>query len=74
MTSSLRHPSYELRRHLAHLLILPLGVLTQVGFNSRFSINLVMDLFAIGGLGFPLLSTVWLAAVIHAWFVILKRK
>lgn len=54
--------------------ISPLGVFTQVGFNNPFRINLVIDLFAIGGLGLPLLFGMWPVTVIHALWVILARK
>ena len=56
------------------LFIPPLGVFTQVGLSSAFWINLVIYLFAVGGLGFPVLFGMWPAAVIHALFVILTRK
>ena len=51
----------------------PLGVFTQVGLTQPFWINLVIYLFAVVGLGFPVLF-MWLAAVINALFVILTRK
>ena len=56
------------------LFISPLGVFTQVGSIQPFWINLVIYLFAMGGLGFPVLFGLWPAAVIHALFVILARK
>ena len=56
------------------LFISPLGVFTQVGLIQPFWINLVIYLFAVGGLGFPVLFGMWPAAVIHALFVILTRK
>jgi hypothetical protein len=46
----------------------------RVGFNNPFRINLVIDLFAIGGLGLPLLFGMWPVTVIHALWVILARK
>ena len=53
--------SDDLRRHLSdHLLpcsFPPLGVFTQVGLTQPFWINLVIYLFAVGGLGFP--NVVW---------------
>jgi len=45
-----------------------------VGLTQPFWINLVIYLFAVGGLGFPVLFGMWAAAVIHALFVILTRK
>ena len=56
------------------LFIPPLGIFTQVGLTQPFWINLVIYLFAVGGLGFPVLFGMWPAAVIHALFVILTRK
>ena len=64
----------DIFRIIIALCVPPLGVLTQVGFKGPFWINLVIYLFAIGGLGFPLLFGMWPAAVIHALFVILTRK
>ena len=55
-------------------LFIPLGVFTQVGLARAFWINLVIYLFAVGGLGFPVLFGMWPAAVIHALFVILTRR
>ena len=56
-------------------IIIPLlGVFTEVGLTQPFWINLVIYLFAVGGLGFPVLFGMWPAAVIHALFVILTRK
>ena len=52
----------------------PLGVFTQVGLTQPLRINLVIYLFAVGGLGFQVLFGMWPAAVIHALFVILTRK
>ena len=56
----------------------PLGVFTQVGLTQPCWINLVIYLviylFVVGGLGFPVLFAMWPAAVIHALFVILIRK
>ena len=52
----------------------PLGVFTQVGLMQPCWINLVIYLFAVGGLGSPVLFGMWPAAVIHALFVILNRK
>ena len=56
------------------IIIAPLGVFTQVGLTQPFWINLVIYLFAVGGLGFPVLFGMWPAAVVHALFVILTRK
>ena len=47
---------------------------TQVGLTRPVLINLVIDLFVVGGLGFPVLFGMWPAAVIHALFVILTRR
>ena len=58
-------------RIIIALFIPPLGVFTQVGLTQPFWINLVIYLFAVGGLGFPVLFGIWPAAVIHALFVIL---
>ena len=55
------------------LFIPHLGVFTRVRLTQPFWINLVIYLFAVGGLGFPVLFGMWLAAVIHALFVILTR-
>ena len=52
----------------------PLGVFTQVGLTQPCWINLVIYLFAVGGLGSPVLFGMGPAAVIHALFVILTRK
>ena len=52
----------------------PLGVFTQVGLTQPCWINLVIYLFVVGGLGFPMLFGMWPAAGIHALFVILTRK
>ena len=52
----------------------PLGVFTQVVLTLPCCINLVIYLFAVGGLGFLVLFGMWPAAVIHALFVILTRK
>ena len=64
----------DIFRIVIALFIPPLGVFTQVGFSSAFWINLVIYLFAVGGLGVPVLFGMWPAAVIHAFFVILTRK
>ena len=56
------------------LFVSPLGVFTQVVLIQPFWINLVIYLFAVGGLGFPVLFGLWPAAVIHALFVMLARK
>ena len=56
------------------IIIAPLDVFTQVGLTQPFWINLVIYLFAVGGLGFLGLFGMWPAAVIHALFVILTRK
>ena len=64
----------DIFRVIIAFFIPPLGVFTQVGFTQPFWINLVIYLFAVGGLGFPLLFGMWPAAVIHALFVILTRK
>ena len=52
----------------------PLGVFIQVGLTQPCWINLVIYLFVVGGLGFPMLFGMWPAAVIHALFVILTLK
>ena len=52
----------------------PLGVFAQVGLTQPCWINLVIYLFVVRGLGFPMLFGMWPAAVIHALFVILTRK
>ena len=44
------------------------------GIDSALLDHLVIYLFAVGGLGFPVLFGMWPAAVIHALFVILTRK
>ena len=64
----------DIFRVIIAFFIPPLGVFTQVGFTQPFWINLVIYLFAVGGLGFPVLFGMWPAAVIHALFVILTRK
>ena len=64
----------DIFRIIIALFIPPLGVFTQVGLTQPFWINLVIYLFAVGGLGFPVLFGMWPAAVIHALFVILTRK
>ena len=64
----------DIFRIIIAFFIPPLGVFTQVGFTQPFWINLVIYLFAVGGLGFPVLFGMWPAAVIHALFVILTRK
>ena len=64
----------DIFRVIIALFIPPLGVFTQVGLSQAFWINLVIYLFAVGGLGFPVLFGMWPAAVIHALFVILTRK
>ena len=64
----------DIFRIIIALFIPPLGVFTQVGLSRAFWINLVIYLFAVGGLGFPVLFVMWPAAVIHALFVILTRK
>ena len=73
-----RASSDDLRRHIFRIIIAlfipPLGVFTQVGLTQPFWINLVIYLFAVGGLGFPVLFGMWPAAVVHALFVILTRK
>ena len=61
-------------RIIIALFIPPLGVFTHVGLTQPFWINLVTSLFALGGLGFPVLFGMWPVAVIHALFVILTRK
>ena len=69
--------SDDLRRHLSdhHCPVhSPSGRLHWVGLTQPFWINLVIYLFAVGGLGFPVLFGMWPAAVIHALFVILTRK
>ena len=64
----------DILRIIIALFIPPLGVFTQVGLTQPFWINLVIYLFAVGGLGFPVLFGMWPAAVVHALFVILTRK
>lgn len=64
----------DIFRIIIALFIPPLGVFTQVGLTQPFWINLVIYLFAVGGLGFPVLFGMWPAAVVHALFVILTRK
>ena len=64
----------DIFRVIIALFIPPLGVFTQVGLTAPFWINLVIYLFAVGGLGFPLLFGLWPIAVIHAIWVILTRK
>ena len=64
----------DIFRIIIALFIPPLGVFTQVGLTQPFWINLVIYLFAVGGLGFPVLFGMWPAAIIHALFVILTRK
>ena len=64
----------DIFRIIIAFFIPPLGVFTQVGFTQLLRINLVIYLFAVGGLGFPVLFGMWPAAVIHALFVILTRK
>ena len=56
----------DIFRIIIALFIPPLGVFTQVGVTQPFWINLVIYLFAVGGLGFPVLFGMWPAAVIHA--------
>ena len=43
----------DIFRIIIALFIPPLGVFTQVGLTQPFWINLVIYLFAVGGLGFP---------------------
>ena len=64
----------DIFRIIIALFIPPLGVFTQVGLTQPFWINLVIYIFAVGGLGFPVLFGMWPAAVVHALFVILTRK
>ena len=64
----------DIFRVIIALFIPPLGVFTQVGLTKPFWINLVIYLFAVGGLGFPVWFGMWPAAVIHALFVILTRR
>ena len=64
----------DIFRIIIALFIPPLGVFTQVGLAREFWINLLIYLFAVGGLGFPVLFGMWPAAVIHALFVILTRS
>ena len=45
----------DIFRIIIALFIPPLGVFTQVGLTQPFWINLVIYLFAVGGLGFPVL-------------------
>ena len=49
-------------RIIIAVFIPPLGVFTQVGLAGAFWINLVIYLFAVGGLGFPVLFGMWPAA------------
>ena len=67
-------PCGDIFRSIIALFIPPLGVFTQVGLTQPVWINPVIDLFAGGGLGFPVLFGMWPAAVIHALIVILTRK
>ena len=64
----------DIFRIIIALFIPPLGAFNQVGLTQPFWINLVIYLFAVGSLGFPVLFGMWPAAVIHALFVILTRK
>ena len=64
----------DIFRIIIALFMPPLGVFTQVGLTQPFWINLVIYLFTVGGLGFPVLLGLSPAAVIHALFVILTRK
>ena len=64
----------DIFRIIIALFIPSFGVFNQVGLARAFWINLVIYLFAVGGLGFPVLFGMWPAAVIHALFVILTRK
>ena len=64
----------DIFRIIIALFIPPLGVFTLVGLTQPFWINLVIYLFTVGGLGFPVLLGLSPAAVIHALFVILTRK
>ena len=56
----------DIYRIIIALFIPSLGVFTQVGLTQTFWINLVIYLFAVGGLGFSVLFGMWPAAVIHA--------
>ena len=67
-------PCCDIFRIIIALFIPPLAVFTQVWLTQPFLINLVIYLFAVGGLEFPVLFGMWPAAVIHALFVILTRK
>ena len=64
----------DIFRIVIALFIPPLGVFTQVGLVRALWINLLIYLFAVGGLGFHVLFGMWPAAVIHALFIILTRK
>ena len=64
----------DILRIVIVLFIPPLGVFTQVGLTQPFWISLLIYLFAVGILAFPLLFGMWLAAVIHALLIILTRK
>ena len=64
----------DILRIIIALFMPTLGVFTQVGLTQPFWINLVIYLFAVGGLGVPVLFAMWPAAVVHALFVILTRK
>ena len=69
--------SDDLRRHLSghHCPVhSPSGRLHSGGIDAALLDHLVIYLFAVGGLGFPVLFGMWPAAVIHALFVILTRK
>ena len=55
----------DIFRIIIALFIPPLGVFTQVGLTQPFWINLVIYLFAVGGLGFPVL---FLACGQPLWF------
>ena len=68
---------HDLRRYLSdhHCPIDPAPrCLHPGGLVKAFWINLVIYLFVVGGLGFPVLFGMWPAAVIHALVVILTRK
>ena len=64
----------DIFRIIIALFIPPSGRLHSGGVDAALLDHLVIYLFAVGGLGFPVLFGMWPAAVIHALFVILTRK
>ena len=72
-----RASSDDLRRHPSdhHCPVhSPSRRLHSGGIDAALLDHLVIYLFAVGGLGFPVLFGMWPAAVVHALFVILTRK